>query len=229
MARPFGRRPADVPLPDGSSRMPRGWEHVAALARAGYVEGMTTPQRSSAPDLPVPARAAVSLEEDTRLDAAVTTMSEVMAPLDDSPTGDALRGKWLGHALHLVLTDLPIGMFTATAVLDVFGGAESRDAAQRLVAVGLLGAAPAAVTGWAEWTRADRPAQRVGVAHAAMNAAALVLYAGSWAARRGGRHGFGAVLATGGAGLLGAAAYLGGHLTTVRKVSSRHPAFEPTA
>lgn len=167
----------------------------------------------------------MALENDSRLDAAVTTMSEAMAPLDDSPTGDALRGKWLGHALHPVLTDLPIGMFTATSVLDVFGGSASHAAAQRLLGVGLLGAAPTAVTGWAEWTRAERPAQRVGVAHAALNVAAIALYAGSWAARRGGRHRFGAVLATGGAGVLGAAAYLGGHLTTVRKVSSRHPAF----
>jgi uncharacterized membrane protein len=179
--------------------------------------------------LPLPARATVSLENDSRLDGAVKTMTEVMAPLDDSPTGDALRGTWLGHALHPVLTDLPLGMFTATSVLDVFGGAGSRDAAQRLLGVGLLGAAPTAVTGWAEWTRAERPAQRVGVAHAALNVAAIALYAGSWAARRGGRHRFGAVLATGGAGFLSAAAYLGGHLTTVRKVSSRHPAFDAAA
>lgn len=187
---------------------------------------MSSHQLPSDTQLPLPARAAVSLENDPRLDSAVTTMSEVMAPLDDSPAGGVLRGEWLGHALHPVLTDLPIGMFTATSVLDVFGGTESRGAAQRLLGVGLLGAAPTAVTGWAEWVRAERPAQRVGVAHAALNVASLALYAGSWAARRGGRHGLGTVLAAGGASFLGAAAYLGGHLTTVRKVSSRHPAFE---
>jgi hypothetical protein len=117
-------------------------------------------------------------------------------------------------------------MWTASTALDLFGGAGSRDAARRLVGMGLVAAAPTAVSGWAEWRRADRPAQRVGVAHAALNATAAVLYAGSWTARRRDRHRVGALLALAGAGAAGAAGYLGGHLTSARKVSSRHPAFE---
>lgn len=176
--------------------------------------------------LPLPARVAVDLENDARLDSAVQTMTEATASLRDSTIGDALRGKWMGHALHPALTDLPLGLWTAASVLDVLGGSASRPAAQRLLGLGLLAAAPTAASGWAEWTRTERPAQRVGVAHAALNAAAAGMYAVSWAARRAGRHRFGAVLAAGGAGALGAAAYLGGHLTTVREVSSRHPAFD---
>lgn len=136
-----------------------------------------------------------------------------------------LRGEWLGHALHPSLSDLPLGMWTATTALDLVGGPASRDAARRLVGLGLLAAAPTAVSGWAEWRRADRPAERVGVTHAALNATAALLYAGSWTARRRDRHRVGAVLALAGAGVAGAAGYLGGHLTSARKVSSRHPAF----
>ncbi|TQM58505.1 hemerythrin domain-containing protein [Humibacillus xanthopallidus] len=175
--------------------------------------------------LPAPARAAVALEDNGGLDPAVDTLRSVTAPLDTSPLGAVLRGEWLGHALHPSLSDLPLGMWTATTALDLFGGTGSRDAARRLVGMGLLAAAPTALSGWAEWRRADRRSQRVGVAHAALNATAAVLYAGSWSARRRDRHRVGAVLALAGAGAAGAAGYLGGHLTAVRKVSSRHPAF----
>jgi uncharacterized membrane protein len=178
--------------------------------------------------LPAPARAAVALEQRDSLDPAVDAAGRATAPLDASRLGAVLRGEWLGHALHPSLSDLPLGMWTATSALDLFGGPGSRDSARRLVGMGLLAAAPTAVSGWAEWRRADRPAQRVGVAHAALNATAAVLYAGSWAARRRDRHRVGAVLALAGAGAAGAAGYLGGHLTSARKVSSRHPAFEAT-
>jgi hypothetical protein len=33
---------------------------------------------------------------------------------------NALHGVWLGHPLHPVLTDLPIGSWTVAAVLDAF-------------------------------------------------------------------------------------------------------------
>jgi hemerythrin superfamily protein len=167
----------------------------------------------------------VALEQEARLDPAVDTMRNVTAPLDASPAGAALRGEWMGHALHPVLTDLPLGMWTATTALDLFGGPDSRPAARRLLGLGLLAAGPTALSGWAEWRRADRPTQRVGLAHAALNATAIALYAGSWTARRRDRHRFGAVLALAGAGAAGAAGYLGGHLTLARKVSTRHPAF----
>lgn len=186
-------------------------------------------QPTTSMNLPPAARAAVALENDERLDPAVTQAAQLTEPLRDSSAGSALRGDWMGHALHPALTDLPIGMFTATAVLDLFGGASSRSAAQKLVGVGLLSAAPTALTGWAEWTRAEHRAQRVGVAHAALNVASLGLYAGSWMARRSDRHRLGAALAMVGTSLTGAAAYLGGHLTAVREVASRHPAFEANA
>ena len=38
------------------------------------------------------------------------------------PVKDALSGIWLGHALHPLLTDLPIGTWTSAVLLDWLGG-----------------------------------------------------------------------------------------------------------
>ena len=186
---------------------------------------MSADQPLSPTNLPPAARAAVGLENEERLDPAVSKVAQLAHPLRDSAVGSALRGEWMGHALHPALTDLPIGLFTATAALDLLGGEASRPAAQKLVGMGLVSAAPTALTGWAEWSRADHRAQRVGIAHAALNVAALGLYTGSWLARRRSHHGLGAALSLAGSGITVAAAYLGGHLVTVRDVASRHPAF----
>ena len=51
-------------------------------------------------------------------------------------------------------------------------------------------------------------------------------YAGSWIARRQGRHGTGAGLALAGSAIAGVGAYLGGHLAEARKVGSHHPAYD---
>lgn len=177
------------------------------------------------PQLPAPARLTEAIEQDARLDPAVDAIAGIV-PSADGPAGRFLRGEWLGHAIHPPLTDLPLGLWTATTALDLLGGVESRTAARRLLGLGLIAAAPTAVTGWAEWSGADRPAKRVGLAHAGLNAAAVGLYAWSWVARRGGRHRTGALLALAGAGAAGAAGYLGGHLASVDRVSSRHPAFD---
>jgi hypothetical protein len=66
----------------------------------------------------------------------------------------------------------------------------------------------------------------VGLVHAVTNAVAISVYAASWTARRNGRHRTGARLALAGATVSGVGAYLGGHLTEARKVSSRHPAYD---
>jgi uncharacterized membrane protein len=168
----------------------------------------------------------VALEQDERLDPVVDALGRVTAPFGRQPARAALGGDWMGHALHPSLTDLPLGLWTATTVLDLFGGSAARPAAQRLLGIGLLSAAPTAASGWVEWHRTERPVQRVGVVHAALNVTAIALYAGSWGARHRDRHRAGTALALAGAGAAAAAGYLGGHLTSARKVSSRHPAFD---
>src|SRR5687768_17806278 len=86
------------------------------------------------------------------------------------PIKDALSGTWLGHALHPLLTDLPIGTWTSAVLLDWLGGRAARPAADRLIGLGILAAGPAAITGMTEWadTEATNDAvRRIGLVHAA--------------------------------------------------------------
>lgn len=192
----------------------------------GPVTGRTD---SGVEDLPgQPSVAAVrGIEERTELDGAVRAVQPLADRLIASPgRRHLLHGTWLGHAVHPVLSDVPIGLWTSALVLDLTGGASARDAARRLVGLGIAAAAPTAVTGVAEWAVAGRREQRVGVVHAAANGVALSLYTSSFLARRAGRHRLGAALGTVGAAALGFGGFLGGHLVSARKVSTRHPAFE---
>ncbi|WP_323099819.1 hemerythrin domain-containing protein [Intrasporangium sp. YIM S08009] len=180
--------------------------------------------RHSETPLPLPTRIAVALEDDARLDRATALAAKVTAPLGRGAAASVLSGRWFGHALHPALTDVPVGLFTAAGALDALGGVRSRDAAQRLLGLGLLAAAPTAASGWTEWHAASQRDRRVGVVHAALNAASLAAYTGSWLTRRRGQHTSGVALALVGSGLAGAAAYLGGHLAGARGVATRHPA-----
>src|SRR5690606_30648143 len=129
---------------------------------------------------------------------------------------DGLSGPWLGHALHPLLTDLPIGAWTSATILDLAGGPQAAPAARRLVGVGCAAALPTALTGWVEWgdsARARTATRRVGLVHAAANGAALILYAASYLRRR--RGGSGRGLALAGAAALGVGGHLGGHLAYV--------------
>lgn len=175
---------------------------------------------------PAPVTLARTLEESTALDPVVRAVRPLADALVASPVRrDLLRGAWLGHALHPLLTDVPVGFWTSATVLDLVGGRGARGSAQRLVGLGLLLAGPTAWTGWAEWSGTGQREQRVGVVHAAANGAAIALYAASWAARRRDRHGRGVTLGLAASSALGVGGYLGGHLVSARKVGSRHPAF----
>ncbi len=176
--------------------------------------------------VPAHVRWTLRLEQATALDPLVRAMEpKALALFGSGPRGALLRGDWLGHALHPVLTDVALGTLTSASLLDLVGGRESGAAAQRLIGLGLLTAGPTAWSGWAEWSRTGARDQRVGLVHAAANGLAVSAYAASWVARRRGRHGRGVGLALAGAAVSGTAAYLGGHLAAARKVASRHPAF----
>jgi uncharacterized membrane protein len=153
------------------------------------------------------------LENATGLDAVATRLQQVVADaVGVDLAHDVLRGAWLGHAVHPMLTDLPIGFWTSAFVLDLIGGRRSRDAAELLVALGVLTALPTVATGATDWSHTGERARRVGLAHAVANTSALGLYAWSWHARRRNRYVTAVTL-----GMLGATAatvggFLGGHL-----------------
>jgi len=167
------------------------------------------------------------LEDASALDVPVRALEpSIRALFGTRPRGSALRGEWLGHAIHPLLTDVVIGTWGSASLLDLLGARDSPGSAKRLVGIGLVAAGPTAWTGWAEWSAAGKRDQRVGLVHAVVNGLAIGVYTASWIARHRGRHGAGARLALAGAGVLGVGAYLGGHLATARKVGSHHSAYD---
>jgi uncharacterized membrane protein len=147
----------------------------------------------------------------------------------DRARADALQGKWLGHALHPIMTFVPLGAWTSATILDLVGGPSSRTAAQRLVATGILGALPTALTGLAEFGQLSQRDRRTASLHAVSNQVALGLFVASYRSRRRGSHGRGAALGLVAHVATGLGGFLGGHLTEARKVSSAHPAFDEPA
>lgn len=130
----------------------------------------------------------------------------------------ALSGTWLGHPLHPMLTDIPIGSWTSAFVLDVFGGPEARRASERLIGIGVVTALPTAASGLSDFTDTWDKERRVGLTHAAVNLGAVALYALSYVLRRTGRRRAGLAASFAGAGLASVGGHLGGHLSFARGV-----------
>jgi len=167
------------------------------------------------------------LGDDTRLDAASRIVGRAARLL---PAGgavkDLLSGTWLGHALHPMLTDLPIGFWTSAMAFD-FCGHKYDDAARLMVGLGIVSAIPTAVAGASDWNDTVGSPRRVGAVHALANSSAVVLYAGSWAARRRpGRRVAGIGLGLAGATMATLGGLLGGHLMGALGVGVDTTAFE---
>lgn len=139
-----------------------------------------------------------------------------------------LSGTWLGHQLHPLLTDIPIGSWVAAAMLDITGRGGDDRAARRLIGFGTLAAIPAAAAGASDWSETYGPEQRDGLIHALANLTSVSLQAASYLARRRGHAATGTALSACGLALMTGAAYLGGHLTYIRGVGVNHTAFADT-
>ncbi|MDA0167033.1 Rieske 2Fe-2S domain-containing protein [Solirubrobacter ginsenosidimutans] len=142
---------------------------------------------------------------------------------------DALSGTWLGHALHPLLTDVVIGSFLSATLLDLLGGDDTGRASERLIAVGLVTAAPTVASGLSDWALTvdgDRRARPVGLVHASANLTATALYAASLAARRRGAPGRARLLSLTGGAALSVGGLLGGHLAFTRGVGVNETAFD---
>jgi uncharacterized membrane protein len=140
----------------------------------------------------------------------------VRALLRDGAPKDVLSGAWLGHALHPIMTDIPIGAWTSSIVLDWIGGKDSRAGADRLVLTGVLAAGLTVATGWSDWADAEPDSaavRRSGLVHAAANATATAFMTASYLARKRGAREQGRLLSLAGSAALGAGGWLGGHLS----------------
>ncbi|WP_329624930.1 hypothetical protein OG357_35050 [Streptomyces sp. NBC_01255] len=164
-------------------------------------------------------RAVGRIEQLTPADPAVHALQRAVGALPLRGARDLLRGRPLGHPLHPVLVQVPVGCFLSAGVLDIVPGGQP--AATTLMAVGLAGAAPAALAGWVDW--ADLPPQqaRVGLAHAVSNVAMIACYVTSLRARTRGHPVKGRVWSFAGLTALAVSGALGGHVAYRRTVADQ--------
>ncbi len=138
---------------------------------------------------------------------------------------NALHGVWLGHPVHSAITDVPVGSWTAAAVLDWLeaGGHDEYSAgADAAIAVGLAGATLSAVTGLTDWSDTQGKPQRVGAMHGLLNVTAAALYGISYCARKLDKRSLGRALAFTGYGIVLASAWLGGALAYHQRIGVDH-------
>ena len=107
-------------------------------------------------------------------DVADTLLDKVGRSLAEGPLGDLLKGAWLGHPLHPMLTDLPIGFWTSAVTLDFLAPRSGKRAAQLLMGLGSLSAVPSALAGLTDAsTIKNRETRRTAAIHAIGNATVL--------------------------------------------------------
>ncbi|WP_327250817.1 hypothetical protein [Streptomyces sp. NBC_01244] len=110
-----------------------------------------------------------TIERTSGADRAVHALQQGIRTLPPGGVRDVLRGRQLGHPLHPVLVQLPVGCWLSAGVLDSVPGGQP--AAAVLTAVGLAGAGPAAVAGWVDWAPTSSPPRSASPANTARSPA----------------------------------------------------------
>ncbi|HKD78554.1 MAG TPA: DUF2231 domain-containing protein [Candidatus Angelobacter sp.] len=133
-----------------------------------------------------------------------------------------LNGTWLGEPLHVVLTDIPVGAWTAAMIFDALSltrrGREFALAADTSIAIGLAGAACSAAAGVTDWSDVDPPARRRGLIHGLLNVSATALFATSLVLRGKKSRAAGRLSAAIGYAVMAFAAHLGGKMVYENRV-----------
>jgi len=160
------------------------------------------------------------LEREPAADPLIETLQRGIRSLPLGSGRDVLHGRWLGHPVHPLMVQVPIGSWLSAAVLDLWPG-RSREAGV-LVGVGLAAAAPAALTGATDWAELHRQQMRVGLVHALANSTAGGLYAASLVCRIKGRTGRGRTYGFLGLAAVAAGGVLGGHLAYRQASGANH-------
>ena len=142
------------------------------------------------------------------LDKLVRPGQQIARSLPPGRLRDSLHGVWLGHPLHPVLVQAPVGAWLSASLLDLMPG--TGPVVRRLTAFGLVAAVPAAMAGAADWSQQHEQQMRVGVVHALANSVAIASYGSSLACRS---SRLGRLLRLGGLAAVAAGGVLGGHLS----------------
>ncbi|WP_051190380.1 Rieske 2Fe-2S domain-containing protein [Kaistella palustris] len=139
-----------------------------------------------------------------------------------------LHGTWLGHPLHPVITDIPVGAWSVAAALDsieLAGNSKYKKGADAAVVIGIAGAVGAAVTGLTDWTGTNGKKRKIGLLHGVLNLTGTALYATSLVLRNKKKtRNTGLALSMAGYGIVSLAAYLGGHLVFGEQIGVDHTA-----
>lgn len=86
---------------------------------------------------------------------------------------DLLNGRWLGHPLHAVLTDAPVGILFLVLVFDVL---QMPEAAGWALLLGILAMVAAALAGFADYADTDGRARERATLHSTIMVVALLVY-----------------------------------------------------
>lgn len=133
------------------------------------------------------------------------------------------HGTWLGHPLHPLLTDVPVGALTIALALDLLG---IYDGANWATLLGVGGMVLAAIAGFVDLDETDGKARQYGGIHASVMLVALAFYLASLAVRFGYAPGsayLSTVIAAVGYVFLVVGAYIGGDLVfTLGNMVDRH-------
>lgn len=174
------------------------------------------------------------IDDQTWLDNAGAAIQPVIIQAFDAggKTGkdvkNFLHGKWLGHPLHPMVTDVPLGAWTTAAVLDTLelcGSKQYKPGADAAISIGLVGAAGAAVTGLTDWTGTTEIERKAGLAHAILNISATALYLTSFLLRKRKNSRKTAIsLSMLGYCITTASAYIGGNLVYNQQMGVNHTA-----
>jgi nitrite reductase/ring-hydroxylating ferredoxin subunit len=158
---------------------------------------------------------------DKPLESARTAVNKVLRP---QAFKDLLHGTWLGHPLHPVMAQVPVGTWASAGVLDAIP--PLRPAAAVLIGTGVAAAVPTALAGAADWSEQDDAVRRLGAVHAVANTVALGLFVGSLVARAKGNGTLGRVLSYSGLGLATGSAAIGGHMSYAQSSGANHSVVE---
>lgn len=171
---------------------------------------------------PLPPLGSVArLENASWMDPVINRMRDAVdAVIRPQGLRDVLHGVPIGHPLHPVAVQVPIGAWISAAVLDLVPGHER--SARLLVGTGVVSVLPAVLSGYTDWSRLHEQHLRVGLVHATANVVATSCYVASWVDRRGGRQSRGKVLGLAGLGAVLLGGVLGGHLAYRQASGANH-------
>jgi nitrite reductase/ring-hydroxylating ferredoxin subunit/uncharacterized membrane protein len=89
------------------------------------------------------------------------------------PVRDFLNGTWIGHPLHALLTDAPIGMVTLAIIFEILGLEVASDVS---LLIGVLAMLAAALAGYADFADTDGRRRVRATVHSTLMVISLILF-----------------------------------------------------